>query len=229
MSLSVPHPVRVMLVDDHDVVRTGLKTFLETSPDIVVVGEAADGRQALERIAQARPDVVVMDITMPEMDGLQATRLLKERYPECEVLALTVHDDRQYFFEMLAAGASGYLTKSAASDDLLDAIRAVAVGHAYLQPSLARFLLQDYRRLQAHPAAAPAPGQEYPSLDVLSEREKQVLTLVAEGLTTPQIAERLELSPKTVSRHRERIMNKLNLHSAPALVRYAISVGLVHP
>ncbi|RMF42123.1 MAG: DNA-binding response regulator [Anaerolineae bacterium] len=220
--------VRVMLVDDHDVVRAGLKTFLETNPDILVVGEAANGSEALERIGEARPDVVVMDITMPEMDGLEATRRIKAQYPYCEVLALTVHDDQQYFFEMLAAGASGYLTKSAASDDLVDAILALAQGHVYLQPSLARFLLQEYRKGQHSPGTSRRILSA-PSLDVLSEREKQVLTLVAEGLTTPEIAERLELSPKTVSRHRERIMNKLNLHSAAALVRYAIRVGLVHP
>ncbi len=228
--MSLVSPVRVMLVDDHDVVRTGLKTFLETSPDILVVGEAANGREALQHIAGMRPDVVVMDITMPEMDGLEATRRIKAQYPHCEVLALTVHDDQQYFFEMLGAGASGYLTKSTASDDLMDAIFALAQGYVYLQPSLARFLLQAYRRGKS-PAAAQSADERarLPSLDVLSEREKQVLTLVAEGLTTPEIAETLELSPKTISRHRERIMNKLNLHSAAALVRYAIRVGLVHP
>ncbi len=217
-----------MLVDDHEIVRTSMRTFLESDDRIQVVGEAANGREALERIPALRPDVVVMDITMPEMDGLQATRLLKQQFPRCGVLALTVHDDKQYFFEMLNAGASGYLTKSAAAGDLLEAIRAVALGHAYLQPSLARFLLEDYQRLQA--AAAPRqPVGEYPSLDTLSGREQQVLTLVAEGLSTPEIARQLGLSPKTVSRHRERIMQKLNLHSVSTLVRYAIRVGLVHP
>ncbi len=217
-----------MLVDDHEIVRTSMRTFLESDAHIQVVGEAANGREALERVPALRPDVVVMDITMPEMDGLQATRLLKQQFPECAVLALTVHDDKQYFFEMLHAGASGYLTKSAAAGDLLEAIRAVAVGHAYLQPSLARFLLEDYQRLQAD-AAPRQPSAEYPSLDVLSGREQQVLTLVAEGLSTPEIARQLGLSPKTVSRHRERIMQKLNLHSVSALVRYAIRVGLVRP
>jgi len=221
-------PIRVMLVDDHEIVRTSMRTFLESDVRIQVVGEAANGREALERVPALHPDVVVMDITMPEMDGLQATRLLKQRFPDCAVLALTVHDDKQYFFEMLHAGASGYLTKSAAAGDLLEAIRAVAVGHAYLQPSLARFLLEDYQRLQA--VTAPLqPSAEYPSLDVLSGREQQVLTLVAEGLSTPEIARQLGLSPKTVSRHRERIMQKLNLHSVSALVRYAIRVGLVRP
>ncbi|GAB4527459.1 MAG: response regulator transcription factor [Anaerolineales bacterium] len=225
-----PVPIRVMLVDDHEVVRTSIKTFLETSSEIVVVGEAANGLEALARLSESRPDVIVMDITMPQMDGLQATRLLKERYPDCEVLVLTVHDDRQYFFAMLDAGASGYLTKSAASDDLLDAIRAVSAGHVYLQPSLARFLLQDYRRLQETAASTPQDNfSDLPSLDVLSGRERQVLILVAEGLTSPQIAERLEISPKTVSRHRERIMEKLNLHSASELVRFAVRTGLVHP
>lgn len=223
--------IRVMLVDDHDVVRAGLKAYLETQEGILVVAEADSGEAALHSVQQAQPQVIVMDITMPGMDGLEATRRLKELYPECKVLALTVHADQQYFFEMLAAGAVGYVTKQAAAEELVAAVRAVAHGHVYLQPALAVWLLDDYRRLLAQlPADAHngtgiyTPNQ---SLDVLSKREQQVLEAVAEGFTTPQIGEQLGISPKTVARHRERMLKKLNLHSSTALVSFAIRSGLI--
>lgn len=223
--------IRLMLVDDHDVVRTGLKSFLEAQGGMRVVAEAGSGLAALNLAQQTRPDVVVMDITMPEMDGLEATRRLKEVCPECRVLALTVHEDRQYFFEMLAAGASGYITKQAAADELVAAIRTVATGNVYLQPVLARWLLDDYRRLSDFMPGEGQAAQDAPTTkkekDSLSARERQVLELVAEGLTTPQISEMLGISPKTVARHRERIMNKLNLHSSAELVKFAIRTGLI--
>jgi two-component system, NarL family, response regulator NreC len=223
--------IRLMLVDDHDVVRTGLKTFLESKGGFKVVAEAGSGKSALEQAPFVQPDVVVMDITMPEMDGLEATRQLKASLPECRVLALTVHEDKQYFFEMLAAGASGYITKQAAADELVAAIQTVANGNVYLQPVLARWLLDDYRRLSDKaPEKEPSqtgitPGKK--GKDVLSGREQQVLELVAEGFTTPQISENLGISPKTVARHRERIMSKLNIHSSTELVKYAIRSGLI--
>ena len=223
--------IRIMLVDDHEVVRTGVKTFLDTQAGLRVVAEASSGEEALGRIAQARPDIVVMDIYMPGMDGLEATRRLTAQFPECRVLALTVHEDKQYLFEMMAAGASGYLTKHSAADELVAAIRAVAGGNIYLQPALARWLLDDYRRvLSKLPAEAGRPGAEPErgkDLDVLSKREIQVLELVAESLTNTQIGEKLGISPKTAARHRERIMNKLNLHSSTALVKFAIRTGLI--
>lgn len=223
--------IRLMLVDDHDVVRTGLKTFLETQEGLQVVAEANSGEKAIQVALADRPDVIVMDITMPEMDGLEATRRLKMVYPECKILALTVHADKQYFFEMLSAGAVGYVTKQAAAEELVAAIRAVAQGHVYLQPALARWLLDDYRRLLSQPAGQAAALDESESpdngLEVLSTRERQVLEEVAEGLTNPQIGEQLGISPKTVARHRERIMNKLNLHSSTELVKFAIRTGLI--
>jgi two-component system, NarL family, response regulator NreC len=221
--------IRLMLVDDHDVVRTGLKSFLEAQPGMKVVSQAGSGEEALELASSSAPDVVVMDITMPEMDGLEATRRLKDICPGCRVLALTVHEDRQYFFEMLAAGASGYITKQAAADELVAAIRTVANGNVYLQPVLARWLLDDYRRLSDKSPydGGEADAEGLPSKDNLSKRERQVLELVAEGFTTPQISEKLGISPKTVARHRERIMNKLNMHSSTELVRYAIKTGLI--
>jgi two-component system response regulator NreC len=220
--------IRVVLVDDHEVVRTGLKTFLETQDDIDVIGEASNGLDAVTITLAMRPDVVVMDISMPEIDGMEATRRLTDQCPNCHVLALTVHKDKQYLFEMLRAGATGYITKQAAADELVSAIRAVSLGNVYLQPTLARFLLDDYQRLESQAARNDinSPSDDA-SLDVLSKRERQVLELVAEGLTSPQIGKSLGISPKTVSRHRERIMNKLNLHSSAALVKFAIRTGLI--
>lgn len=222
-------PIRLMLVDDHEVVRVGLKSFLEARPDLKVVAEAGNGQQALDLIAEARPDIVLMDITMPGMDGMETTRRLKAVYPAGLVLALTVHNDKQYCMQMLAAGASGYITKQAAAEELIEAIHSVAAGNVYLQPALARWLLEDYQRLAGTPAL-PASNDESPiGLDALSARERQVLELVGEGLNNQEIGERLNLSPKTIARHRERIMNKLNLHSRTELVKFAIRTGLIQP
>lgn len=223
--------IRLMLVDDHDLVRTGLRSFLETQPGLKVVAEARNGEGALQRAAEVRPQIVLMDITMPGMDGLEATRRLKALLPECLVLALTVHEDKQYFMEMLAAGASGYVTKQAAADELVAAIRAVAAGNVYLQPALARVLLEDYQRL-ARQVGIQAPatgesGEEIVSLDTLSARERQVLELVAQGFNNQQIGEKLSLSHKTIARHRERIMSKLKMHSRTELVKFAIRTGLI--
>ncbi len=223
--------IRLMLVDDHDVVRTGLRTFLNAQDGLEVIAEAGSGTEALERAQAAGPDVIVMDITMPQMDGLEATRRLKELCPASRVLALTVHEDRQYFFEMLAAGATGYITKQAAADELVSAIRAVAQGHVYLQPALASWLLEDYRRLAVQSGDARSADKPTSNgkngREVLSKRERQVLEMVAQGLTTPQISEQLNLSPKTIARHRERIMSKLKVHSSAELVKYAIRSGLI--
>jgi two-component system response regulator NreC len=173
-----------------------------------------------------------MDITMPEMDGLEATRQLKAILPDCKVLALTIHEDKEYLFEMLAAGASGYITKQAAGTELVDAIRCVATGNVYLQPALARWLLEDYRRLLVHAGPSPRHVEDdrpkARGLEVLSRRERQILEDVAEGLTNTEIGEHLGISPKTVARHRERIMHKLNLHSSTELVKFAIRTGLVN-
>jgi len=220
-------PIRIMLADDHQVVRTGLKSFLESQPDFKVIAEASNGREAIERALETRPDIILMDITMPEMDGLQATRQIKKLWPECVILCLTVHEDKFYFMEMLAAGASGYLTKQVASDELVSAIHAVTQGHVYLQPALARWLLEDYQQLASKQESTSNEPEAAVKLEVLSERERGVLEMVAQGLTNQQIGEKLGLSPKTIARHRERIMSKLNLHSRVDLVKFAISSGLV--
>ena len=222
--------IRLMLVDDHDVVRTGLKTFLETQAGMQVVAEANSGEAAIRLAQEHSPQVIVMDITMSGMDGMEATRQIKALCPECKVLALTIHADEQYFFQMLAAGAEGYVTKQVAAEELVEAIRAVAAGNVYLQPALASWLLKDYRRLLSHSVdrrLAEAGNSHTSGLEVLSRRELQVLECVAQGMTSVQIGEALEISPKTVARHRERIMGKLNMHSSAELVRFAIRTGLV--
>jgi two-component system response regulator NreC len=225
--------IRLMLVDDHDIVRTGLKSYLETQEDFEIIAEAGDGDEAVKRAMEVHPDVILMDITMPKVDGLEATRRLRVLCPNSLVLALTVHDDKQYFMEMLSAGAFGYITKQAAGDDLVEAIRTVAGGEVYLQPALARWLLEDYQRLSSQmggtvskPGMAAEAG-EMVGLDVLSLRERQVLELVAHGMNNQQIGQQLGLSPKTIARHRERIMHKLNMHSRTELVKFAIRTGLV--
>lgn len=224
------NPIKVILVDDHDVVRTGLRSFLNTQEDVEVVAEARNGEEALLRAEEFKPDLVIMDITMPGMDGMDATRRLKARSPECLVLALTVHEDKQYFMEMLAAGASGYITKQAAADDLVAAIRAVAAGQVYLQPALARWLLDDYQRLakqEQTQVKLTENGEAMVGLEILSKREREVLELVGQGWNNQRIGKQLGLSPKTIARHRERIMHKLNMHSRTELVKFAIRTGLI--
>jgi two-component system response regulator NreC len=224
--------IKLMLVDDHDVIRTGLRSYLETQPGFEVIAEAKNGLQALEKAREMQPDIVLMDISMPDMDGIEATLQFKKLYPDCQILVLTVHADKQYFMKMLEAGASGYITKQAAADELVAAIKAVAAGHVYLQPALARWLLEDYQQL-AKGVTLPTPGEtsekdkDAVGLDILSERERQVLELVGEGLNNHDIGRRLELSPKTIARHRERIMKKLNMHSRTELVKFAIRTGLI--
>ena len=224
--------IRLMLVDDHDVVRVGLKTFLQTQDDFEVVAEAGSGEEAVPRAIEAKPDVILMDITMPGMDGMEATRRLRVLCPDCLILALTVHDDKQYLMQMLAAGASGYITKQAAAEELVEAIHTIAAGNVYLQPALARWLLEDYQRLSSQ---MTSPRTVLPEemdgkvigLEVLSLRERQVLEMVAQGVSNQDIGHRLALSHKTIARHRERIMKKLNMHSRTELVKFAIRTGLV--
>ncbi len=222
--------IKLMLVDDHDVVRTGLRSFLETQSGFEVIAEAKNGKQALEKAKEMQPDIVLMDITMPDMDGIEATLQFKKLYPDCQILVLTVHADKQYFMKMMEVGASGYITKQAAADELVAAIKAVAAGHVYLQPALARWLLEDYQQLAKGitlPTLEETNEKDTIGLDILSERERQVLELVGEGLNNHDIGKKLGLSPKTIARHRERIMKKLNMHSRTELVKFAIRTGLI--
>lgn len=212
--------IRLLLVDDHAVVRSGLRMLLQAQPDMLIVGEADTGVTAVVKARECQPDVVIMDITMPDMSGIEATRRIKRACPNTVILALTMHEDDTYFFEMLHAGASGYVPKRAAPDDLVSAIRTVHQGDVFLYPSLAKTLVQDYLRKVK---VAGRPDIE----ERLTPREQEVLTLIAEGLRNREIADALSISVKTVSRHRENIMRKLNLHDRVELVKYAIEKGLI--
>lgn len=214
--------IRVVIADDHAVVREGIKMILGREPDIEIVGEANNGREALELVAKTRPHVVVMDISMPEMGGVEATRRVKEAYPKVNVLALTMHEDESYVFQLLKAGASGYVLKRGAAQDLVQAIRSAARGEAFLYPSVARSVLADYlKRVEA--------GEDRQRFDGLTEREREILALIAEGLSNQEIAQKLYISIKTVQTHRTHIMEKLDLHNRAQLVRYAIRKGLIEP
>lgn len=211
---------RLLLVDDHAVVRTGLRMLLEGESDMEIVGEAENASEGLNQISQLDPDVVLMDIGLPDMSGIDATRKIKQLAPETAVVALTIHEDEEYFFQMLDAGASGYVPKRAAPEELLSAIRIAAQGEVYLYPSLAKLLVKDYLDQSLHP-------KNQATLDGLTPREHEVLTLLADGESNNEIADQLSISPKTVSRHRENIMAKLNLHTRTELVKYAIRKGII--
>lgn len=212
--------IRVLLADDHTILRAGLRMMLNAQPDIEVVGEASDGRQALAEALRLQPDVVLMDITMPEMNGIEATRQIKRALESTRVLILTMHENEEYLFQVLRAGASGYILKEAADTELISAIRVVYSGRFYMSPSAQTMMVGDYLlRVRS--------GEERDSYSALTEREREILKLVAEGLTNNQIAERLYISPKTVDTHRTHIMDKLNLHSRAELVKYAMRRGLL--
>jgi two-component system response regulator NreC len=212
--------IKLLLVDDQDIVRAGLRSLLEGHPEMEVIGEAGGGEEAVTLAAHLLPDVVLMDLTMPDMSGAEATRRIKTAAPQVNVLALTIHESEAYFFEMLNAGASGYVPKRASPDDLLAAIRVTAAGEVYLHPIVAGALVQDYlRRAQS--------GAERESYDGLTLRQREVLTLIAEGSSNQGIADQLGISVRTVERHRENIMERLNLHSRTDLVKYALRKGLI--
>lgn len=211
---------RLLLVDDHAVVRSGLRMLLSAESDVEVIGEASTAREAIDTALALSPDVILMDIGLPDLSGIEATREIKKRLPKTAVVALTIHEDQEYFFKMLEAGASAYVPKRAAPEELLTAIRAAAVGEVYLYPSLAKLLVTDYLS-QEH------SGDIKASLDGLTDRERELLPYLAEGTSNEEIAVSLVISPKTVERHRENIMRKLELHSRAELVRYAIRKGII--
>jgi two-component system response regulator NreC len=196
--------------------------LLEGEPDFVIAGEASTAREALQAAHDLQPDVILMDIGLPDMTGIEATRELKRQYPKIAVVALTIHEDEEYFFKMLEAGASGYVPKRAAPEELLTAIRAAAVNEVYLYPSLAKLLVRDFLTKDAQEKTAE---QE----DSLTAREQEVLVYLAEGAGNDEIGDILKISPKTVARHRENIMSKLNMHTRTELVKYAIRKGIIQP
>jgi two-component system, NarL family, response regulator NreC len=206
--------IRVLLADDHAVVRAGFRMILAAQSNIEIIGEASNGREAVEMAERSQPDVVVMDVTMPELNGIEATRRLGQSTPRTRILALSMHKDSVYVREILKAGARGYLLKDALDKDLVAAVEAVARGEGYLSPAVADAVLSDYRKHVTDP------------LDLLSSREREVLQMIAEGKTNKEIATILKLSVYTVDAHRGRIMEKLNLHSTSELVRFAMRSGL---
>ena len=211
--------IRLLLVDDHAVVRGGLRMLLSSEDDLQIVGEAGSGHEALNAVEQLQPNLVLMDIGLPDMSGIEVTRQIRQRWPEIAVVALTIHEDEEYFFQMLHAGANGYVPKRAAPEELLTALRIAADGGVYLYPSLAKLLVRDYLTGQHEPPTDAQNG--------LTDREQEVLVHLAEGASNQEIADTLNISPKTVARHRENIMRKLKLHSRAELVKYAIRKGII--
>lgn len=211
--------VRVLVVDDHEIVREGIRMVLATDPELEVVGVASSGEEAIEKVRELEPDVVLMDIGMPGLSGFEATRRIRESYPNTQVVALTVHDSEGYVFQMLQAGATGYVVKRAPAEDVIAAVKRAHQGEAVLHPSVAKLVIKDY-------LARVAKGEES-SFDTLSEREREILKLIAEGLTNREIADKLFLSIKTVQAHRANLMRKLGMHDRTELVKYAIRKGII--
>lgn len=210
--------IRILLAEDHRILREGIRSLLEDNDDMVVVGEAEDGRGAVALTAKLKPDVVLMDIAMPLLNGLEATRQIKRDYPDVRVLVLTMHDNEEYVRQVLAAGALGYVLKYAAASELISAIRTVYRGESVLSPAITRLVIEDYLRW-----ADIKPTEN----DKLTPREREVLQLIAEGYTNKEIGEILKISIKTVKAHRSNLMNKLDLHDRGELIRYAIQKKII--
>ncbi len=212
-------PLKILVTDDHGVIRAGLRALLMNTAEIQVVGEAADGSEAIRLTETLRPDIVIMDLSMTEMGGIEATRRIKETNPDVRILILTIHEDDSLLKEALRAGASGYIIKRAVESDLINAIHVLARGDMYIHPSMTRALLRDI-------APTPAPDVD---IEALTPREVEVLRMLARGYTNRQIAEQLGISPRTVEGHRANISSKLGLHSRVDLVNYAEERGLLNP
>lgn len=212
--------IKVLLAEDHTIVRKGIRSLLDDEADIEVVGEAENGRDAVVKTGELLPDVVLMDYTMPILNGLEATRQIKKRFPDVKIIILTMHADEEYIFQFLQAGASGYLVKQTAPKELVSAIQAVYLGESYLSPPVSKVVIEEYiRQTQAE--------HSEDSYEKLTDREREVLQLIAEGYASKNIADQLHISLKTVGVHRTNLMNKLELHSLPELVRYAIRKGII--
>ncbi len=208
--------IQVLLADDHAILRKGIRMLIDSQADMEVVGEAKTGREAIEEARRLKPDIVVMDISMPELNGIEATRQIGESLPQTRVVALSMHKDSVYVREILRAGARGYLVKDSEDDDLLRAIRSVHRGEAFLSPSISDAILVDYRRFVSNP------------IDLLTSREREILAMIAEGKSNKDIANALNLSVYTVESHRGSLMEKLNLHNTGDIVRFGIRNGLAN-
>ncbi len=211
---------RVLIVDDHTIVRDGISSLLALAGDIEVVGEAANGREGLEKVSKLLPDVVLMDISMPIMGGLEAIPRIRKEFPETKILVLTQYDDKEHVFPAIQAGANGFISKMAASSELTSGVRAVAAGESYLSPAIAKMFVDDYQRV----APIEAKGDPYKEL---TDREREMLKLVVEGYKSRQIADMLAITPKTVEAHKASLMKKLGIHSNLELVKYALRRGII--
>jgi two-component system response regulator NreC len=213
--------LKVLLVEDHAIVRQGIRSLLEEESDILVVGEAGDGSQALEQAERLSPDIVLMDLSMPGVGGIEATRQIRERFPAMRVIVLSMHESEEYVFRVLQAGASGYVLKRATTTELVLALRAVAAGSTFLSPSISQILIGDFVQ------RATSRQRDQEVADLLTPRERQVLQFVAQGYSNRQIAEQLHISIKTVETHRGNMMSKLDVHDRASLIRYARESGLI--
>jgi len=223
MSKESGESINVMLVDDHEVVRSGLRMLLDNEADLLIAGEASTGSEAIQKAKELQPDIIIMDITLPDISGIEVTRQLLESGSPSKIIALTIHEDEQFFFTMLQAGASGYVPKRAAPKDLLDAIRLVYQGEIYIYPWMTKLLVDDFM------SRAGEESSTREAMDGLTPREQEVLVALADGDSSEDIADKLSISTHTVARHRENIMRKLGLHSRGELVKYAIRKGLIKP
>jgi DNA-binding NarL/FixJ family response regulator len=212
--------IKVLVVDDHTIVRDGICALLSLAGDIEVVGEATNGNEALQKIREIHPDVVLMDIAMPIMGGLEATRRISKEFPKTKVLVLTQYDDKEYFFPVIESGASGFISKAAASSELTVGIRSVYRGDSYLSPSVTKLLVENYQHTSSERASQDPYRQ-------LTEREREVFKLLAEGHSTQEIAEMLVITPKTVEGHKTNLMAKLGVHNRVDLVKYALRKGII--
>jgi DNA-binding NarL/FixJ family response regulator len=212
--------IRVLVTDDHAIVRDGICALLALTGDIEAVGVATNGKEALDMVVKVSPDIVLTDVVMPIMDGLEATRRIRKQFPQIKVIVLTQYEDREYVLPVIEAGASGFISKIAASSELTSAIRSVYRGDSFLSPSIARLLVDDYRQLARE-------GRNKDTFEELTGREREILKLLVEGRSTPEIARMLVISPKTVDRHKTNLMSKLDIHSRLDLFKYALRKGII--
>ena len=214
--------IKLLLADDHTILREGLKLILNKEHDFEVVGEANDGRETIKLVEILRPDVVIMDITMPLLNGLEATRQIKKRFPEVDVIVLTVHEAEEYVYQVFDAGASGYLCKKSAHKDLVYAVRTICSGEYFISPTISKSVIKEY-------ITKTVPAHKNDNYHALTEREREILQLIAEGNSNKQISDIINVSIKTVEVHRAHIMEKLDVHNTANLTRYAIRKGIVSP
>jgi len=218
----MPKKIRILLADDHHVIRSGLQALFKREKEIAIVGEASDGDQAVQLAKQLKPDVALLDISMPAMSGLDATRRIKEQHPDIKVIILTIHENESYVYQMIRAGANGYLLKNTDKNELLEAIRTVMAGEQFFSPGISRMMVDEHfkRVQQGH-------GDIHPTIQNLTSREVEVLRHIAQGHTNKEIADMLSISVRTVNSHRTNLMRKLNIHETAGLTRFAVQQGIV--